>query len=128
MTDNVILEAAQITSTTPKVTIIQSSLEKGIAAKVLQSLYLFYFQFIRKVICDQVRLNKQQDIAEQIKRKCDESSEINLSRGKGPWHCIVGTSFAAGVDHERGYSLMADIPALGSTVRTERGFVAWYQP
>lgn len=56
------------------------------------------------------------ELSEIIKIRCDESPDLNFVPGKGPWHCIVGKSYAIAASHEREYALMLDLPGLNLTV------------
>ena len=56
------------------------------------------------------------DAAEYIKKEVDSKPEFNQVAGKGPWHCIIGKSFAAAVSHERKFATMIHLANRGLTV------------
>ncbi|KAF4687686.1 hypothetical protein FOZ60_003611 [Perkinsus olseni] len=56
------------------------------------------------------------DVAENIKTIMDQDPEFNRIPGKGPWHCVVGTSFGGSIAHERNHAVLFDDINSGNTI------------
>ena len=51
----------------------------------------------------------EKDAAAKIKERLDMEEDFNQLPGKGPWHVIIGKSFAGVVTHETDYIVFFDI-------------------
>lgn len=96
--------------------IIFSTLEKNLEEKILFSMLVHISQFRYAVIAEHLSQVENKQLPELIKRRCDETPELNTVASKGPWHCILGKSFAVAINHIRGHSLMIEVPIIGHTV------------
>ncbi len=58
----------------------------------------------------------QYDAAEYIKSELDEHDDFMDKRCKGPWHCVVGSSFSAAVSHSYHHAAVVRFPEKGLSV------------
>lgn len=110
------IEDTRRKQTIPEHRIILSTLEKNLEEIILLSMLVYASQFRYAVIAEHVSQVGNKQLPELIKRRCDENAELNTVASKGPWHCILGKSFAVAINHIRGHSLMIEVPILGETV------------
>ena len=73
--------------------------------------------YMQLVMVKHLKSNEYQyDAAEYIKSELDEHAEFMDKRCKGPWHCVVGSSFSAAVSHSNHHAAVVRFPEKGWSV------------
>jgi hypothetical protein len=98
---------------------------RGFRGEAIEEAYehIYSQKRILPVICEAIsHSQKSREIAEKLKKSIENDAFLSDRPDAGPWHCVVGSSFATSISHQRGDIAVFKDPSKALTVWNTRAY------